>query len=457
MNSIEEKRIQSGLERRLSAVEALIPTAPAWRTPSNADHSRAATVRLGPTLRGKRTVSGIARGRHVWVLVAAAALFALVAGAILVAGLRLQRSPDLSTGPFGPTGLLRGSDSAASATLLPDGRVLIVNGTWRGIGIAVPTAEIWDPSTGMSHAIAPPIHPRVNPTVTLLLDGRVLVVGGFGGPYAYSSTAVATAEVWDPETETFTPTGSMAKARVGHSATLLADGRVLVAGGGGVEDDGKAVEIWDPATGRFSESGQLTPGRTGHSATLLLDGRVLVSGGYGSDGESLGNYQRWDPATSGFEGGGQFLDRPASATLTRLLDGRLLLVGGIRRGYGPAGEGPYGDGNADTLPWAFLRSPDLHGIDIADLSVPRFGHAAVLLPDGRVLILGGMTDEDGTATASVEVFDPATVSFNSASPLPRPIANPTAMLLTDGRVLIIGDPGSTGGSPTVDVYDPGGV
>jgi hypothetical protein len=159
----------------------------------------------------------------------------------------------------------------------------------------------------------------------------------------------------------------------------------------------------------------------------------------------VGHYQVWDPATSTFDVGGHLLDRPASATVTRLTDGRLLLVGGVIRG------GLLAD---SVMDFVFLMDPDRGAPDaITRLSVARFNHAAVLLPDDRVLVLGGDTnDMTSTATASVEVFDPTTKSFSPAVPLHRPIREPNALLLGDGRVLIIDDRGP--GPSTIDVYDP---
>jgi WD40 repeat protein len=128
---------------------------------------------------------------------------------------------------------------------------------------------------------------RVSQTATLLSDGRVLIAGG------YDSTAksLASAEVYDPKTGTFSQTGSMTTARGGHTATLLSDGRVLIAGGGGDNtlhiDTLKnlaSAELYDPRTGTFSLTGSMATGRAGQTATLLSDGHVLIAGGT----ESLG-------------------------------------------------------------------------------------------------------------------------------------------------------------------------
>ncbi|MFV2063468.1 MAG: kelch repeat-containing protein, partial [Chloroflexota bacterium] len=112
-------------------------------------------------------------------------------------------------------------------------------------------------------------------TATLLPDGRVLVVGGGG-----DGDLLASAEIWDPVTASFGPAGSLGDARHSHTATLLPDGRVLVVGGGG-SDGGvlAAAEVWDPATASFAPAGSLAEARILHTATLLPDGRVLVVGG----------------------------------------------------------------------------------------------------------------------------------------------------------------------------------
>jgi hypothetical protein len=134
-------------------------------------------------------------------------------------------------------------------------------------------------------------------TATRLPDGRVLVVGGWtrtsGGEVIHSS-----AELWDPATGSFAPAGSLAEARARHTATLLADGRVLVVGGAGTTDGGVAIrsaaEIWDPDSVSFAWAGSLHEGRFDHTATLLADDSVLVVGGYGTDG-ALGTAESWAP------------------------------------------------------------------------------------------------------------------------------------------------------------------
>jgi len=154
--------------------------------------------------------------------------------------------------------------------------VLIVGGALTSTSDPVATAELYDPATGVftiTHAMTTA---REQQTATLLPDGRVLIIGGTTSTGIGDLQPTATAEVYDPSTGSFSVTGSMAEARTYHTATLLPGGKVLVAGGG---DDNSTAEVYDPATGSFSIVGGMEIGRSGHTATLLPDGSVLVAGG----------------------------------------------------------------------------------------------------------------------------------------------------------------------------------
>ena len=191
-------------------------------------------------------------------------------------GLASAELYDPSTGTFTQTGSMAVGRFLHTATLLQNGKVLIVGGALTSSSEPVATAEVYDPSTGIFTMTGSMATPREQHTATLLADGRVLIVGGTTSPGTGGLQGTATAEVYDPSTGSFSVTGSMAEARTFHTATLLPSGQVLVAGGGG---ENSTAEVYDPATGSFSSTGGMENGRSGHSATLLPNGSVLVAGG----------------------------------------------------------------------------------------------------------------------------------------------------------------------------------
>ena len=191
-------------------------------------------------------------------------------------GLASAELYDPSTGTFTQTGSMAVGRFLHTATLLQNGRVLIVGGALTSSSEPVATAEVYDPDTGTFTMTGAMATAREQHTATLLADGRVLIVGGTTSPGTGDLQGTATAEVYDPSTGSFSVTGSMAEARTLHTATLLPSGQVLVAGGG---NENSTAEVYDPATGTFSITGGMEIGRSGHTATLLPNGSVLVAGG----------------------------------------------------------------------------------------------------------------------------------------------------------------------------------
>lgn len=423
MNDRFDGAIWAGVERRLAGVEAFIPDVPPWAQPADA-LERHWAIRPGSAFGARDGARRSARPRLALAFVAILALLALIA-AILISG---KPEPELVPQPFGPYGLYRGSDASANAAVLPDGRVLIVSGEWKGIGNVAARADLWDPELGTVPA-SPPLTARVNPTATLLLDGRVLVIGGFGGPFAYPSTALASAEVWDPTTGRFEPAGTMADARVGHAATLLQDGRVLVVGGMGPGGPVGSLELWDPETASFSPAGRSPSTDSGIAAAALLpDGTVAYQGGI------------WRPAYGNAVSGCCSLDGPQYLTMTRLLDGRVLVV-----------QGTPSTASIDIM-FAFLVGEEGGSSFRQNLNQVRTRHAATLLADGRVLISGGVA-KTGDALDSVELFDPELNRFVVGAPLDRPVADHSTFLLPDGRVLVVLDVNTVPGFVEPFTYD----
>jgi hypothetical protein len=186
------------------------------------------------------------------------------------------------------------------------------------------SAEIYDPATGRFTPTGSMTAARDQQTATLLSDGRVLMIGG--------SSGVATAEIYDPKTGKFSRTGSLKAGRWLHAATLLADGRVLVTGGRSTNDSiYSSAEIYDPRTGKFTAAGSMAIQRQEHTATLLSDGRVLIAGGFAGtarDGKETRSAEFFDPKTGKFSPAGLMTIARMDQTATLLADGRVLIAGG---------------------------------------------------------------------------------------------------------------------------------
>ncbi len=298
-----------------------------------------------------------------------------------------------------------------TATMLKDGKVLVVGGGIDGGDTALDSAELFDPATNRFSPAGKMRDARMSHTATLLNDGRVLIVGGG------SKAPLASAEIYDPATNLFQPTGNLIRRRLGHTATLLNDGDVLIAGGvdGDILD---STETYNPISGKFSIGDAMSAPRWEHAATLLNDGTVLIEGGRSGLGQL--QYDR-------FSEKGRILETRASDFLrarwghvaVKLHDGKLLIAGG------------YGD--YFNLPRSEYASPHdfrdsllamrIVGSDVAtvqqfeengtqmisanQLLTPRRHFAAATLRDGRVLLIGGLND-DNPALNTAEFYDPKT-------------------------------------------------
>ena len=225
---------------------------------------------------------------------------------------------------FYQTGSMAFAREYHSATLLQDGRVLMAGGS-RLNGLnweSLPFSEIYDPATGTFSVTGRLNEPRYGHTATLLTDGRVLIIGGWS---MTNLGRIASAEIYDPATGSFTYTGSMAVPRSFHTATLLSNGQVLISGG----DNAGAVtaEVYNPATNSFQSVGSMTTPRIWHSATRLADGTVLIAGGWSFPGATA-SAETYDPASGMFSRTADLNSGRLMHTATLLSDGSVIVIGG---------------------------------------------------------------------------------------------------------------------------------
>jgi hypothetical protein len=320
--------------------------------------------------------------------------------------------------------------------VLPSGKVLFAGGRSRQLETAndwLASAEVYDPATGTWSPTGSMTTPRSKFSAIVLPSGKVLVAGGYRHDY------LASAEVYDPATGTWTPTGSMTTPRADAPAVLLPSGKVLVLGGINQYVGTQSAELYDPATGTWSDAGSMVAQRWGYprsvAVALLSSGKVLVTGGGHYSEETLSSAELYDPTTNTWALTGSMTVPRGFHSASVLPSGKVLVVGGMYWGkdhrtaelYDPA-----------TGTWTSL----------GQMNEPRSQHTASVLPSGLVLVTGGI--KLYSVQSSAEVYDPTTNTWAVTAAMHEDRTQHDALVLPSGQVLISGNFASL--STTVELY-----
>ncbi|HYM08628.1 MAG TPA: kelch repeat-containing protein, partial [Terriglobales bacterium] len=348
---------------------------------------------------------------------------------------------------FCPTGSMSTARDVGTEVLLPSGKVLLAGGD-NNSSTALNAAELYDPITGTVSSTGNLVAGRATQASVLLLNGKVLLIGGLDS----AGNPLASAELYDPTAGTFTATGSMAQARARVSAVLLADGRVLVSGGVGVSGELSSCEIYDPATGTFSATGSLNVARGRHTMTLLANGKVLVAGGRTFSGAPVtvfASAEIFDPNANG--GVGAFtvtanMNSPRDEARAVLLsNGNVLIAGGFVS---------YQTGLSSATADIFSPAANSFTLSASNMSVARAHPTATPLPDGTILVAGGVPDTGATtpSTTSADIFNPMTGTFAPTGAMSAQREYATAVILPNGYALVSGGDDGVTTASTQEIY-----
>jgi hypothetical protein len=351
-------------------------------------------------------------------------LFAAFIFAVLIADQAQAGAP--LPGVFMPAGAMAQADDFPTATALPDGRVLVCDST---------ACQHFDPATNAWSAPTAMLNQHAEHTATALADGRVLIAG-----VGWITPGEPSAEIFNPATGQFTATGGMLTPRFSAVAVRLASGEVLVMGGYDANDGSTVLasaEIYSPTTGIFRATGAMATARIGFTATVLNDGRVLVAGGFLS-GLYLANAEIYSPQTGTFTAVAGGMTQPRYQHAAALLaDGRVLVAGGWS--YYFTSMRPTASAEIfDPATGAFSALA-------ASMTDSRESLMLTLLPSGLVLAAAGY-DASNEVLDTAEVFDPSTATFTRLpTTLHAAVEAPATASLADGRVLVAGGSNGAGG------------
>lgn len=359
--------------------------------------------------------------------------------------------PPPSPGAWTVSGTITNTPIYATSTLLPNGKVLLCGGSDYS-GNALASAQLYNPATGQWTATTALHDARYGHTATLLNNGTVLVVGGTTDQYGGADT-VGQTEIFNPANSSWSIGSPLHYPRFFHTATVLANGNVLVSGGMGPNGTNVTptnvypAEIYNPSTGTWNVTGSLQTGRSSHTATLLQNGQVLVAGGnVPSRFLVTGAAELYDPTAGTWSSTAPMPVPLAYHTATLLPDGQVLVAGGDSD-----------IGFIGTFDYYAVQSSELFDpatqtwSSSGNMVGPHDNHTATLLPNGLVLV-AGTSAYAYNATNSAELYNPADGQWTAAAQLNFPRYRHTATLLANGDVLVAGGQGNSGLVPASELY-----
>jgi Kelch motif protein len=297
----------------------------------------------------------------------------------------------------------------ASAVALSDGKILVVGGFDRlSPDVMNGQSELIDPATGQVTLLPHRLLGRVHQTITSAWDDLVVVAGGVEFQETYWSP-VDRVDVFRPSQRAWVLGAPLRHARSDHAATALIDGRVLVTGGNANTTLLGSAEIYNPRTDTWTDVAPMPSPRTQHSAVTLFDGRVLVSGGIDSSGAATNTTFIYDPAIDSWTNGPPMTVARMQQVVVALQNGDVLVAGGDGLASGTSEVFRFGEGR-------FVRS--------GTLVTPRLVAQGAALPDGRVVLSGGLPlrMHEFAPLTSAEIWDPKTGLWSELPPAPTPRA-----------------------------------
>ena len=349
-------------------------------------------------------------------------------------------------GTWSSTGTMISARDGHTATILTNGKILAAGGT--NNGVALTSAELYNPaagtwaSTGSMHAA------RSHARAVLLSSGSVLIMGGCVNDCLSATTK--SAELYNPTSGTFTVTGSMVQARAEFGVTLLANGQVLVAGGctaydaNGCLSTTTKAEIYDPTSGTWKSTGALRAARHAMTATLLASGKVLVAGGATSASDALNSTEIYDPTAKTWTLGTKMVQARSDYASIMLGNGKVLFMGGENI-------------NGVSIKNAELYDPTTGKFTATgNMTATRVEHTAVLLSNGKVLVSGGnnQTVNGATPLASAELYNPASGAWSATGSMSNARAGHTSTVLHNGKVVNAGGSDAVNELDSAELYTP---